>query len=106
MGGHLARTHARRTRVILCAVVEEGEAWGAVADLYAPCEEDEEGEGEWGWRRVEGASVMALQPLVAIWKARYELQFSDVATLVSEGVPRLGGNGEVPVCSENRASRH
>jgi hypothetical protein len=103
MGGHLARTHGRRPRVVLVAVFEGVVLWGAVADLFAPCEDDED-EGEWGWRRVEGASVIALQPLVAAWKARYGLRFGEVLISVSDGIPPMGEAGKVPVSSRNQAS--
>jgi hypothetical protein len=78
------------------------EPWGVVADLYAPC--DEEDDSEWGWRRVEGATIMALQPLVDVWKNHYQLRFSDISTVVSEGMPLLGEAGDVRVCGGIRAS--
>ena len=65
---------------------------------------DDEDAGEWGWQRVEGATIMALQPLVEAWTSRYGLRFSDVSTVVSEGMPPLGEAGKVPVSTGNQAS--
>ena len=103
MRGHSTRTHARRPRVVIYAVIEDEAPGGAVADLYAPGEEEGE---EWSWRRVEGASLQALQPQITTWKVRYGLRFGDISTEVSKGVPPLGGPGNTPAPAEDPTSRH